>query len=439
MITKSVETKENNVTLFQVETTAAEFEAALNKAYIKNKGSINMPGFRKGKAPRKMIESMYGAEVFYQDAFDVMVEAAFMQGVTEKELKIVGTPAIADINVTEEKTVVYTFSVTLYPEVTLGQYKGLTATRTPAVVTDEDVQAEIDADLKRNARIVSVERAAEMGDTANIDFDGYLDGVAFDGGKAEGYSLELGSKSFVPGFEEQVVGMQIGEEKDIDITFPENYTPELAGKAVVFKVKLNSLSVKEVEALSDEFVQDISEFDTVAEYTADVRAKLEKHAAEKQENEVRAQLMQTACENMTCDIPAVMFDEKTEELVRQYAANYGMSDNKVPYAELLEALGLNEDTVNATVRPAAVAQVQQEILINAIIAAENIEVSEEDIEAYIAKVAEEIKVDAEQLKAYFGSEYIINEQKKEKAFQIMLDSAVITDAAPADESAEAAE
>ena len=242
MILKNVENKENKTATFQVESDAAEFESAVNGAYLKNKASINIPGFRKGKAPRAVVEGMYGAEVFYQDAMDELAPKAFEFGLDESKLRMVGTPSIVDVNVTDDRTASYTFEVTLYPEVTLGQYKGLEAERKDESVSDEDVDNELNSVRKRNARMIDIDdRAAEMGDTVDIDFDGYLDGERFDGGKAEGYSLELGSNSFVPGFEEQIVGMSAGEEKDINITFPENYHADLAGKAVVFHVKVNSV------------------------------------------------------------------------------------------------------------------------------------------------------------------------------------------------------
>ena len=243
MIVKNVEKKENNKLTFQVETDAAEFESAVQGAYLKSKSSINIPGFRKGKAPRAVVEGMYGAEVFYQDALDELAPKAFEFGAKAEELRMVGAPAIADVQVTDERTAAFTFEVTLYPEVTLGEYKGLSAEKEAVSVSDEDVDKEIEQKRKQNARLISVDdREAQMGDTVNIDFDGYLNGERFDGGKAEGYDLQLGSNSFVPGFEEQVAGMKIGEEKDLDITFPEQYVADLAGKAVVFKVKLNSIT-----------------------------------------------------------------------------------------------------------------------------------------------------------------------------------------------------
>ena len=436
MIVKNVEKKENNTAVFQVESDAAEFEAAVNGAYLKNKASIYIPGFRKGKAPRAVVEGMYGKDVFYQDAMDELAPQAFEQGVKEAELRFVGAPSITDVNVTDEHTVVYSFTVTLYPEVTLGQYKGIEATRETVTVSDEDVNAEVESARKRNARKVSVEREAQMGDTANIDFDGFLNGERFDGGKAEGYDLELGSNSFVPGFEEQIVGMQIGEEKDLDITFPEEYVEELAGKAVVFKVKLNSLTVSELPELDDEFAKDVSEFDTLDEYKADIRANLEKRRQDEAEEKVRSEIMHKAAENMTVEIPEVMVQEKVEEILRNYAANFGLNSRDMEYAQLLQMMGLDENTINVSIRPGAQVQVKNDLLIEAVIKAENIEVTDEEVEEYLNKVAESIQAQPEEVKNYFGLEFLAGERKKEKATNLIIDSAVITEAAPEEEKAE---
>ena len=436
MIVKNVEKKENNTAVFQVESDAAEFEAAVNGAYLKNKASIYIPGFRKGKAPRAVVEGMYGKDVFYQDAMDELAPQAFEQGVKEAELRFVGAPSITDVNVTDERTAAYTFTVTLYPEVTLGQYKGIEATREPVSVSDEDVNAEVESARKRNARKVSVEREAQMGDTANIDFDGFLNGERFDGGKAEGYDLELGSNSFVPGFEEQIVGMQIGEEKDLDITFPEEYVEDLAGKAVVFKVKLNSLTVSELPELDDEFAKDVSEFDTLDEYKADIRANLEKRRQDEAEEKVRSEIMHKAAENMTVEIPEVMVQEKVEEILRNYAANFGLNSRDMEYAQLLQMMGLDENTINVSIRPGAQVQVKNDLLIEAVIKAENIEVSDEEVEEYLNKVAESIQAQPEEVKNYFGLEFLAGERKKEKATNLIIDSAVITEAAPEEEKAE---
>ena len=438
MIVKNVEKKEDNTLTFQVESDAAEFEAAVNAAYLKNKHSINIPGFRKGKAPRAVVEGMYGAEVFYQDAMDELAPKAFEQGVTENDVKFVGAPSIVDVNVTDDKTVAYTFSVTLYPEVTLGQYKGLSAERYPAEVDEDEIGYELEAARKRNSRKVDVEREAQMGDVANIDFDGYLNGERFDGGKAEAYDLELGSGSFVPGFEEQIVGMNIGDEKDIDITFPENYAPELAGKAVVFKIKLNNLSVNELPELDDEFAKD-NGFDTLDEYKADVKADLEKRKTEQRDGEVRADLMHKAIENMTVEVPEVMVKEKAEEIIRNYARNFGVTDNSIPMDKLCEMLGLNEEAMKTSIMPAAEAQVKNDLLLEAIVAAEGFAPTAEETEEYIAKTAEKLGAKAEELKQYFGVDFIAEEQKKEMASNIIFDTAIITEAAPEEKAEEKAE
>ena len=438
MIVKNVEKKEDNTLTFQVESDAAEFEAAVNAAYLKNKHSINIPGFRKGKAPRAVVEGMYGAEVFYQDAMDELAPKAFEQGVTENDVKFVGAPSIVDVNVTDDKTVAYTFSVTLYPEVTLGQYKGLSAERYPAEVDEDEIGYELEAARKRNSRKVDVEREAQMGDVANIDFDGYLNGERFDGGKAEAYDLELASGSFVPGFEEQIVGMNIGDEKDIDITFHENYAPELAGKAVVFKIKLNNLSVNELPELDDEFAKD-NGFDTLDEYKADVKADLEKRKTEQRDGEVRADLMHKAIENMTVAVPEVMVKEKAEEIIRNYARNFGVTDNSIPMDKLCEMLGLNEEAMKTSIMPAAEAQVKNDLLLEAIVAAEGFAPTEEETEEFIAKTAEKLGAKAEELKQYFGVDFIAEEQKKEMASNIIFDTAIITEADPEEKAEEKAE
>lgn len=427
MIVKNVEKKENNI-VFQVESDTAEFEAAVNAAYLKNKSNIAIPGFRKGKAPRTVVEGMYGADVFYQDAMDDLAPKAFELGITEKEIKFVGAPSIVDVNVTDERAVSYTFSVEAYPEVTLGQYKGIEAVRQIFEVSEDDIANELENARKQNARKVSVEREAQMGDFANIDFDGYLNGDRFDGGKAEGYELELGSNSFVPGFEEQVVGMKIGEEKDIDITFPEQYVEGLAGKAVVFKIKLNSLTVSELPELDDEFAQD-NGFDTLDEYKEDVKANIAKRFAEEAEAAVRSSIMRQASENTTVAVPEVMINEKIEEMVRNYAANFGMSDSSIPLDQLLATLGIDENMMEQNLRPSAEIQVRNELMIEAIIAAEGIEATEEEVEAYIAKIAESYNVPADNIKTYFGTEYITNELKKEKATDLVINNAVITEEA----------
>ena len=442
MILKNVEKKENNTALFTVESDAAEFEAAVNGAYLKAKSSITIPGFRKGKAPRAIVESMYGREVFYQDAMDELAPKAFEQGLSEGELRIVGQPAIDNVEVTEERTVRYTFSVSLYPEVTLGQYKGLKAPKEVTTVSDEEVEEEVEKKRKQNARKVSVEdRPAQMGDTVNIDFDGFLNGERFDGGKAEGYELELGSNSFVPGFEEQVAGMQIGEEKDLDITFPDTYVENLAGKAVIFKVKLNSITFPELPELDDEFAKDVSEFDTLDEYKADLRKQLQDKYNDQAENVFRSYIMKQAADNMSCDVPDVMIQEKAEEIIRNYAANFGMTDRNVELEKLVRMMGIDSETMNQSILPSAQMQVRTELLLEAVAKAEGIELTEEETEAYLQRIADSVNAKPEEIRQYFGLDTIRNEYLKEKATDVIMNSAEIGEMpepqeAPAEETQE---
>ena len=426
MLVKNIEKTEQNKATFVVEVEPEKFEVAVNKAYNKAKGDINIPGFRKGKAPRSVVEGMYGSDAFYQDAIDIIAPDAFDFGLDESGLKMIGKPGIVDFKVTEDKGVEFTFQIDLYPEVTLGEYKGLKAVKSTGEVTEEMIKAEIDAERKRNARFIDVDdRPAQMGDTANIDFDGYLDGERFDGGFAEGVRLELGSGTFVPGFEEQVVGMEIGELKDINITFPENYAPELAGKDVVFKVKLHGLCIEELPELDDEFIQDISEFETVDEFMADLRVDLEKRAVDSAESSFYSAIMSQACDNMTVEVPELLINAKVDELLHNYAANFGVSDPKVTSEEIMQMMGLDQAAVDANVRPAAVAQVKQELLIEAVIEAENITVTDEEFDEYLKKTAESIQTTPESIIEYFGEAFVKNEYKRDKASKVIMDSAVV--------------
>ena len=424
MILKNIEKKEHNTAVFTVAADSAEFEKAVNGAYLKNKKDVYIPGFRKGKAPRQVIEGMYGKEVFYQDAMDDLAPEAFELGVKEGELRVVGQPHISDVNVTDEKSCEFTFDVTTYPEVVLGQYKGLEAVRTAETVSEETVDNEIKNVQKRNARMLTVERPAEMGDTVNIDFEGFLNGEPFDGGKAEGHALELGSNSFVPGFEEQLVGMSAGEEKDIDITFPENYAENLAGKAVVFHIVCNEVSSPEYPELDDEFAKDVSEFDTFDEYKADVRATLQKRMDDGAETAFKDEVIRKACETMTGEIPEVMFEEKVDEFLRNYAAQFGMNDRDMSREELLKLFGMNEDTLKFSIRPAAEAQVKTELLLEAVAKAENLEPTDEELEAYYQKTAEGVGATVEDVKRYFGETFLKNELKKEQAMNLIVENAV---------------
>ena len=432
MLVKNVEKKDSKTASFQVEVDANEFDKAVTEAFNKNKSSISIPGFRKGKAPRAVVEGMYGSDVFYQDAIDALLAPAYEHGYDNCGLRIIGKPAVSNMDLSDDKILTFTFDVELYPEVTLGEYKNLSAAKETFVITEEDVDGQINGVRKRNGRVIDLEREAQMGDTADIDFVGTLDGVAFDGGSAEGYELELGSNTFVPGFEEQIVGMNIGDVKDINITFPEDYTPEMAGKDVVFKVTLNSLSKTELPELDDDFVQDVSEFNTVEEYRADTRKDMERVMQEQMDAKWRTAIMTQACNNMTVEIPESMMDEKIDELIRSYAANFGLTDPKMTTDDIKNMMGLDEEAINATIRPAAEYQIKQELLLDAIVTAENIEITDEELEDYIKGAAETVGVTADQIRQYFGEEYIKNEFKKEKASKIVIESAVETapEAAP---------
>ena len=439
MILKNIEKNEHNNAVFTVASDAGEFEKAVQAAYLKNKKDIFIPGFRKGKAPRQVVEGMYGREVFYQDAMDDLAPEAFRTGVDEGGLRVVGQPRIKDVNVTDERAVEFTFDVTTFPEAELGEYKGIHAVKVSDIVSDDAVDAEIASTQKRNARMLNVDRAAAMGDTVNIDFKGFLNGEPFEGGEAEGHSLELGSNSFVPGFEDQLVGMRAGEEKDIDITFPENYTEELAGKAVVFHVKVNEVSMPELPELDDEFAKDVSEFDTFAEYREDVRKNLQKHADDNAESAFHDEIITKACEGMKVEIPDVMIEEKLDEMLQNYAAQFGMRDPEMTREEMMKLFGLNEETLNMGFRPAAEAQVKTEILLEAVAKAEGIEPSEEDITAYCQKTAESIGTEVDNIRRYFGEAFLKDETTKDMAMKVLFDSAVATEpaAAPAEEAAPA--
>ena len=434
MILKNFELKEKNTAVLTVASDPVEFEKAVNEAYLKSRKNISIPGFRKGKAPRQVIEGMYGREVFYQDAMDEIAPDAYEFGVKEKDLRVVGQPRITDVNVTDDRAVEFTFDLTLYPEVTLGEYKGIEAVKLTQTAEDDAVDAEIAATQKRNARMLNVDRPAEMGDTVNINFEGFLNGEPFDGGKGENHPLELGSNSFVPGFEEQLVGMSAGEEKDINITFPQEYKPELAGKDVVFHVVVNEVSSPEYPELDDDFAQDVSEFDTFEEYKADVRAKLQKRLDESTEAAFKDAVIQKAVEAMTVDIPDVMVEEKIDEFLRNYASQFGMYERDMTRAELMKLFGMNENTVNYSVRPAAESQVKTELLLEAVAKAEGLEPTEEELDAYAQKMADGIGAKVEDVKRYFGAEYIRGELRRDQAMDLLIASAVPT--APAEKPAE---
>ena len=429
--------REDGKLSFQAVVDGETFEKAVNQAYLKAKKSIIVPGFRKGKAPRMVIEGMYGAKVFYDDAVEAMALDVFKAGMEEAKDRTVGDPAITNYDVADDKTLTIEFETALYPEVTLGQYKGIEAEKDAVEVTDEDVDKEIENVRKRNARIVSVDRAAKMGDTVNLDYDGYKDGVRFDGGKAEGHDLVLGSNSFVPGFEEQIVGMAPGEEKDIDITFPENYHEGLAGAAVVFKIKVHEVKESQLPALDDEFAKDVSEFDTLADYKADVKKNLTADRQAAAENSFRSRVLSKAVENMTVNVPAVMVDERVNAVINDYARNCAMQG--LSLQQYFAMMGADEATFRSYIRPNAENEVRSELLLEKVAEAEAIEITPEEIEEEYQNAAKTYNVEVETVKSSVASELIERDLKMKKAADLIAASGVATEKKeePAAEPAEA--
>ena len=424
MILKSCEKLEKSEAKLTIQVEAAEFEAAVEKAYLKERKKIRLPGFRPGKAPRKMIENAYGEGVFYEDAVESSWAPAFMQAVEQENLHFVGDPKIdLEDKITKDG---YTFTavVALYPEVTLGQYKGLSATRPVVTVTDEDVDKRLQELADRNSRLVSVDREAKDGDTAVIDFEGFKDGVPFDGGKGENYSLVLGSHSFVPGFEEQIVGMSAGEEKDIDITFPEEYTPELAGKAVVFHVKVNEVKEKELPAMDDEFAKDVSEFDTLEELKKDLTEKMAAEKKDQADSKMENDLLEQAVKNMTVGIPTVMFENKAQDMVEEFG--YRLQTQGMNMDMYMKYTGTTPEALTAQFMPQAEAQVRTTLLLEKIAEVENIEITEEDINGEYDRMVKDYGMELDKVKSIVPVEEIKRQLTIQKAAKVITDSAVVT-------------
>ena len=428
MILKSCEKLEKSEAKLTIQVEAAEFEAAVEKAYLKGRKKIRLPGFRPGKAPRKMIENAYGEGVFYEDAVESSWAPAFMKAVEQENLHFVGDPKIELEGKISKEGYSFTAVVALYPEVTLGQYKGLSATRPVVTVTDEDVDKRLQELADRNSRLVSVEREARDGDTAVIDFEGFRDGVPFEGGKGENYSLVLGSHSFVPGFEEQVAGMKAGEEKDIDITFPEDYTPELAGKAVVFHVKVNEVKEKELPVMDDEFAKDVSEFDTLEELKDNIRSNITAEREETARRDFEDELMVKVADGITAEIPQVMIDTQVESFVESFK-NRIQTQMGIPFEQYMKFANVEESKLYEDAKEPSLRQVKLNLALTEIIKAENIEATDEEIEAEYERTAKMYGMDAESLKGYITREAVADEVKRSKAVKLITESAVAADAA----------
>ncbi len=431
MTVKSCEKLEKSRVALTIEASAEEFEAAVNKAYLKMRGKINVPGFRVGKAPRKIIEKMYGEEVFYEEAVNIILPDAYEDAIKEQKLDVVGYPEVELESCTKDG-VVFKCTVAVYPEVKLGQYKGLEAPKAEVKVVAADVNARLKEMADRNSRLVSVERAVKKGDTADIDFEGFDNGVAFDGGKGENFDLEIGSGSFVPGFEDQLIGMKAGEEKDIDITFPENYTPELAGKPVVFHVKVNEVKEKQVPAIDDEFAKDVSEFDTLKELKADIKKKLTAERTESAQRAFEDVLMAKVAEGIEADIPEEMVELQAERMMEQFKQQ--LASQGIPFDQYLKMTNTAEADFRKQAQGPAADQVKMDLAVEAIIKAEGLEASDEDVESEMKSVAEKYGMDLDTVKKYLRPEDVKEQVIREKVVKLVADSAVAV--APAEEKAE---
>ena len=421
MIVKSTEKNGNQATVV-VEIDKELMESGVNKAYMKARKNIMIPGFRKGKAPRKMIESMYGAHVFYEDGLEEIFPQIYDFAIAGQDFKAIGRPTLKDMQISDDNIVTLTLTTEVYPEVTLGQYKGLEVEKAEAEVSDAQVQAELDRMAENVASTETVERPAQMGDTVNIDFEGFDNGVPFDGGKGENHDLKLGSGSFVPGFEDQLVGMSAGEEKDIDITFPEDYHKDLAGKAVVFHVKVNKVTVTMVPEQDDEFAKDVSSFETLEELKADIRAK----AIAEQEKQIQSAFetaaVEKAAENTTVDMPEALVERELDSQMDRFAYQLQMSGYSMEqYAKMM---GGDVNTMRKAFRPTAEKQAKVSVTLEKIVEVEGITVSDEEIAAEIDSLAAQYQMEASKVKELVPADELTESLKTRKATKIIVESAV---------------
>lgn len=410
-----------------IETTAEEFEKGLNEAYNKNKNKITIPGFRKGKAPRKMIEKLYGAEIFYEDAANAIIPEAYAQAAEESKLEIVSQPKIEVVELEQGKPFVFSAAVAVKPEVELGQYKGVEVTKVETEVTDEDVANELKKIQEQNSRTISVaERAVKDGDMTVIDFEGFVDGEAFEGGKGENYPLTIGSHSFIDNFEDQIIGMNIGDEKEINVTFPEEYhAEELKGKPATFKVKVNEIKEKQLPELDDDFAQDVSDFDTMDAY----KESLVKQIADRKANEAKVkkedEAMEKIIEAAKMDIPEAMVDTQVNRMAEDFARR--LQQQGLSIEQYFQYTGMTAQKVLEDMKPEALTRIKSRLVLEAIVKAENIEVSEDEVNAELQKMADMYKMELDKVKELMGE----NEEKQikedlavQKAVDLIVDTAV---------------
>ena len=423
MNVKSVEKQEKSAVQLVIEIGGEEFEAAVQKAYLKQRNKINVPGFRKGKAPRKIIEGMFGSGVFYEDAINELYPKAYADAVEQEKLDVVSWPNVEVLEAGKDG-LTFKATVTVRPEVKLGEYKGLTAEKEEVKITDEDIDNELKPYINRASRMVTVEREAQNGDTVVIDFEGFKDGVPFDGGKAEGHSLELGSGAFIPGFEDQLVGTKAGDEKDVNVTFPEEYHAEdLAGAPVVFKVKVHEVKEKQLPTVDDEFAKDVSEFDTLEAFKKDLADKLTERREAQAKRAFEAAIMEQVMDNMEVEIPDAMVAYETDQMVEDMARR--IQAQGISFEQYMAMTGMTIDIVRAQAAAAAMERVRRDLALGAVVAAENIEISDEDLEAEYKRLADEYHMELDQVKAAAPAEDVKKGLAIQKAEQVIYDSAKV--------------
>ena len=422
-----VEKLEKNMAKLTIEVSAEELEKAIQGAYLKQRKHISVPGFRKGKVPRQMIEKMYGVEIFYEDAANALIPEAYAKAYDESELAIVSQPSIDVVQLEKGKPFIFTAEVALKPEVTLGEYKGLKVDKVSTRVTAKEVDAKLEEEQKKNARTITVEdRAVQDGDEIVLDFEGFVNGVAFEGGKGENYPLTIGSGSFIPGFEEQLIGAEAEKEVEVNVTFPEEYHSEdLAGKEATFKCTVHEIKVKELPELDDDFAAEVSEFDTLEEYKADIKAKIKEQKIAEGNRQKEDQAVEKAVANATMEIPEAMIDTQVGQMVQEFAQR--LQSQGLSMEQYFQFTGLTADKMNEEMRPQAVKRIETRLVLEAIAKAENIEISEEKLDAELTKMAEMYQMEVDKLKEYMGEsekEQMKADMAVQEAVTLLVDSAV---------------
>lgn len=418
-----LEKLEKNMAKLTIEVSAEEFETGLEKAYQKNKNRISLPGFRKGKAPRKMIEKMYGAGIFYEDAANELIPGAYTKAAEECGENIVTRPEISVVQIEAGKPFIFTAEVALKPEVTLGEYKGVEVEKTVVEVAEEEIDKEVDKERDNNSRMIDIDdRAVEKGDMIKLDFEGFVDGVAFEGGKGTDYPLTIGSGSFIPGFEDQLVGAEIGAEVEVNVTFPEQYqAAELAGKPAVFKCKVNEIKVKELPEADDEFAKDVSEFDTIAEYRDDIRAKLVERKTADAKRQKETKVVDKVVENASLEVPDAMVREQAGRMLDDFKRR--IESQGITFEQYIQFTGMTAEQLQEQSKPEALKRIKNSLVLEAIAKAENIEVPEEKMDEEIGKMAQAYKMEADKLKELLG-DYEKEQMKNDLAIQAAVDMIV---------------